>query len=328
MVQVIPNRKRFLLPLLLLMYGLTAGAVTFNFEARTCSAPAGVKATMERNISALLTEVNRAGSAGTSLNLASVSIEPEAKTRLVALWNESSRFVCKNITVVKKCLEDMQGYQVRGILITMKPVDDSYRQSLDRELTISLDKSGVITGVRPAWEIHEDVATMMKQTSGVTDLRQRREILKWVEDFRSFYNERNIGALEKIYSDDALIITGSVISRKRNESGIECAVKYTVKDKQTYINDLRNRVFNRNYNKYINVEFDHISISRHGSKPEIYGVALHQKWNTTRYSDDGWLFLLWDFTDREHPQIHVRTWQPQQAVAIDGLPDCDDFFFP
>ena len=28
--------------------------------------------------------------------------------------------------------------------------------------------------------------------------------------------------------------------------------------------------------------------------------------------DIGYLSLLWDFTDEDHPQIHVRTWQPDE----------------
>ena len=67
---------------------------------------------------------------------------------------------------------------------------------------------------------------------------------------------------------------------------------------------------------------------KHGAKPNIYGVILHQDWKTSTYMDDGWLFLLWDFNDPEKPQIHVRTWQSEQVVAKDGLFSLDDFFIP
>lgn len=302
--------------------------VSFKFSAGTIDA-GPLKTKMETNISALLTAINKAGVNGTALNLTGIDMEAGAKTRLNALWDEASHFVCDKQTNISKCLKDFQGYQVRAIPITMKPVDSSYDQSLNRELTISLNKNGVITGVRPAWELQEDVSKIMFSPGGVADTRQRREILKWVEDFRCYYNEKNLNALKQVYSEDALIITGSVVTQRKTQGDagvhLEQKVNYTVQSKEEYIKKL-SRIFNNT--RYINVEFDHISVMMHGAKPNIYGVTLHQKWKTNTYSDEGWLFLLWDFNDTEKPQIHVRTWQPDQIVAKDGVFTLDDFFIP
>ncbi len=310
-----------------LIWGIDCSAqVTFKFSAGTIDA-GSLKTKMENNISALLTEIDRAGKAGSDLNLSQINMEPAAKTRLSALW-EDARFVCDKSSNISKCLNDFQGYQVRAIPITMKPLDSSYEGSLSRELTISLSKAGVITGVRPAWELQEDVSKIMFSPGGVADTRQRREILKWVEDFRCYYNEKNLQALNQIYSDDALIITGSVVTQRANKGDgvrLEQNVKYTVQSKEQYINKL-SRIFKNN--RRVNVEFDHISVVMHGAKKNIYGVTLHQKWQTSSYSDEGWLFLLWDFNDPEQPQIHVRTWQPDQVVANDGVFTLDDFFIP
>lgn len=311
-----------------MLYGIDCAAqVTFKFSAGTIDAGT-LKNKMENNISALLTEINRAGTSQSSLNLSQINMEPAAKTRLTALWDDA-RFVCDKSTNISKCLNDFQGYQVRAIPITMKPIDSSYNGSLSRELTISLNKSGVITGVRPAWELQEDVSKIMFSPGGVADTRQRREILKWVEDFRCYYNEKNLKALNQVYSDDALIITGSVVTQRSNHGDmgvrLEQKVNYTVQSKEQYINKL-SRIFRNN--RRVNVEFDHISVVMHGAKKNIYGVTLHQKWQTSSYSDEGWLFLLWDFNDPEKPQIHVRTWQPDQVVAKDGVFTLDDFFIP
>lgn len=329
MVQMIRIRT-YILSLIMLFSYLQMSAVTFKFSAGTIDAGI-LKTGMEKNLSALLTEINRAGDSGSALNLSDIKIEEGAKVRLNALWNEASRFVCDKSTNISKCLNDMQGYQVRGIPITMKPVDSSYDQSLNRELTISLNKKGVITGVRPAWEKQEDVNQFLLNTGagGVAETRMRRELLKWVEDFRCYYNERNIDALNQIYSEDALIITGSVVNQRSNSGDMavthEQKVHYKVQDKKTYLKNLAS-IFNSK--KKINVEFDHVSVMKHGAKANIYGVTLHQKWTSGTYHDDGWLFLLWDFNNPEEPQIHVRTWQPQEAVALDGVFTLDDFFIP
>ena len=150
-----------------------------------------------------------------------------------------------------------------------------------------------------------------------------------MEDFRCYYNERNIAALEKIYSEDALIITGSVVTQRRNAGDgavrYEQKVNYKVQDKATYLTNLKKQFDTK---KYIKVGFDHISVMKHGAKANIYGVTLHQTWRTNTYHDEGWLFLLWDFNDPEKPQVHVRTWQPDQVVAKDGVFTLDDFFIP
>ena len=46
---------------------------------------------------------------------------------------------------------------------------------------------------------------------------------------------------------------------------------------------------------------------------EIYGVTLKQFWNTTNYSDVGYIFLMIEFKDDENLIIHVRTWQPEKV---------------
>lgn len=313
--------------LFLICFPLVASAqVQFKFSPNSIE-QGPLKTKMENNITALLNDINNAGNSNSYLDLSSLDMEPEAKSRLQALW-EDAAFVCVDKANVKRCLEDYQGYQVRNIPIKVKPKDNTYNESLDRELTISLNKAGTITGVRLAWEMQQDVDSMLKGSSSVTDVRQRREILKWVEDFRSYYNEKNIKSLNQIFSEDALIITGSVVTqRKRTGDAVqyEEQVKYKVQNKEEYLTNL-SRVFRNNAK--INVSFDHISVMKHGAKPNIYGVTLHQNWKSGTYHDEGWLFLLWDFNDPDHPQIHVRTWQPEQIAAQDGLFTLDDFFIP
>lgn len=320
------QKIKFILFLMFLPFALSA-QVTFKFAANSINQGA-LKTKMENNITSLLNVINNAGNSNSYLDLSAIDMEPEAKSRLQALW-EDAAFVCVDKMNVEKCLEDYQGYQVRDIAVRVKPKDNTYNESLNRQLTISLNKAGTITGVRLAWELQEDVDSMLKGSSSVTDVRQRREILKWVEDFRSYYNEKNIKSLNQIFSDDALIITGSVVTQRKRtgDMGVqfEEQVKYKVQNKEEYLTNL-SRVFRNNAK--INVTFDHISVMRHGAKPNIYGVTLHQNWKSGTYHDEGWLFLLWDFNDPDHPQIHVRTWQPEQIAAKDGLFTLDDFFIP
>ena len=83
------------------------------------------------------------------------------------------------------------------------------------------------------------------------------------------------------------------------------------------------------YNNYIKVTFDEIKVMRHPVNPDFYGVTLHQGYTSSSYHDDGYLFLLWDFTDEDMPQIHVRTWQPDkfngEKIPEDEIFNLNDF---
>lgn len=321
-------RKIFsFLVFLLLMQVLHAqvdipASVEFQFVPGSISR-GSLKTGMEQSASRLLTAVNKACTTNKEVDLQGVSFEGNALQNFISLWS-NIHFYCEEELCVEPCLTDAQGYQVRALPITLVPLSDDFEGSLTRELTISFNRQGQISGVRMALD-NNQYRSVMQQGSAVTDTRRRLEILKFVEDFRCYYNEKNLEALEKIYADDALIITGSVL--KNIETGLGMpTVKYRKQDKVQYMNSLKG-IFARN--KYIDIKFDKISVVRHGVKPDFYGVTLHQDWNTSTYSDEGWLFLLWDFRDEQNPVIHVRTWQPNQVIKTDtDIFSLDDFFIP
>lgn len=296
--------------------------VHFQFQPGSIT-EGSLKTKMEQNTSRLLSAINTACLNKGDLGLSGLSIESGARSNLESLW-ANIHFYCEDTQCVEPCLNDAQGYQVRALPITLVPLSDDFEGSTSRELTISYNRDGAITGVRMALD-NNQYRSVMQQGSAVTDTRRRLEILKFVEDFRCYYNEKNLAALEKVYADDALIITGSVLKNKETGLGAP-TVKYRKQDKAQYMQSLRG-IFARN--KYIDIKFDKISVVRHGVKPDFYGVTLHQDWNTSTYSDEGWLFLLWDFRDEQNPVIHVRTWQPNQIIKTDtDVFSLDDFFIP
>ena len=49
---------------------------------------------------------------------------------------------------------------------------------------------------------------------------------------------------------------------------------------------------------------------------------MKQSWKSSNYSDEGYLFLLWEFPeDGSSPIIHVRTWQPEMVNGQEQQPD-------
>lgn len=184
--------------------------------------------------------------------------------------------------------------------------------------------AGVITAGHPF------KAEAMKVLSGrleETDSANRHQILSYCEHLRTSYTTRDIDFLRQVFSDNALIIVGHVVKSGSNSaSGMSYSPKvtYSIRSKQEYLSKLA-KIFATK--KKLDVKFSEFKILRHPTVPGIYGVTLRQKYACDTYSDDGYLFLLWDFRDPSMPLIHVRTWQPSQSIEIGGdeIIDMSDF---
>ena len=147
------------------------------------------------------------------------------------------------------------------------------------------------------------------------DADNRRMILNYCEHLRTSYTTKDIDFLRQVFSDQALIIVGNVVRSADNNraTGIEGdeKVTFSLKTKKEYLERLE-MVFAAN--KKIDVRFSDFRIMRHPTMEGIYGVSMKQKYTSDRYSDDGYLFILWDFRNKSMPLIHVRTWQPAASV--------------
>lgn len=158
-----------------------------------------------------------------------------------------------------------------------------------------------------------------------TDAENRRTILNYVEHLRTSYTTKDINFLEQLFSEEALIIVGKVIHSAPKIEGqylSQKQVQYNVKSKRTYLDRLK-MLFKRN--KEIKLKFSDFKIMRHPTQEGLYGVTLRQSYSSDLYSDDGYLFLLWDFRDETSPLIHVRTWQPSMLDDQTQLPEKDIF---
>lgn len=158
-----------------------------------------------------------------------------------------------------------------------------------------------------------------------TDAENRQVILNYVEHLRTSYTTKDIDFLTQLFSEEALIIVGKVIRSTPQTDGKylpQHQVEYNIKSKRTYLERLK-ILFRQN--KEINLQFSDFKIMRHPTQEGLYGVTLRQKYSSDLYSDDGYLFLLWDFRDEATPLIHVRTWQPRMLDDRTLLPEEEIF---
>ncbi len=278
-----------------------------------------LKAKMERAVSVLMTEINRSQEQNLSqLSLPETYVSKETQDELNKLWsNEHMR--CVEEEIEERCLTSYTGYQVRGIPLIINAVTKDGAQGY-QEAVINFDKEGVIVSFY--YTIHPEIYsslikdTLMERRREVTDIKDRMMILDYVEHFRTSYNQKDLNFLQQVFSDDALIITGNVIKVRKSEvmpAGKK--VIYTTQSKRQYLENL-SRAFKAN--SYIKVDFDDVVIVKHPTIHDIYGVTVHQRWNSARYSDEGYVFMVWDIRNLDEPQIHVRTWQPEYIDKVSG----------
>ena len=146
------------------------------------------------------------------------------------------------------------------------------------------------------------------------DWGNRQEIVKFLEKYRTAYMTRDIGTVDLMFAEDAIIIVGRKLERKILPPDV---IGYDRTDKQPDYEYLRlkksdfisrqRQIFN--LQKDILLDFGSFDIIRKNNDPNIYGVEMRQNYFSTTYSDEGYLFLLIDFTETD-PLIYVRAWQP------------------
>ena len=280
---------------------------------------------MQKNATELLSEINKTFffEKGSKPSVTTGVITEDARKVLDDLW-ETSPFRCYETIIIQRALQmhskSEKKYQVRNIPVFVKNVFERKQSDIEadtddnyQEICLTFNSSGLIENI--FYSLESNIYTeLMNEGIGVTDIRRRAFILEFIENFRTAYNRRDVDFLNKVFSDDALIITGKVIKAKSSDmlnslSGAQ--IEYQKQTKKEYLEKLRNRIFK--FNKHINILFEEIRITQDKVYKDIYGVNLKQDWNTSNYSDVGYLFLMVDFKDENNPIIHVRTWQPKEA---------------
>ncbi len=153
--------------------------------------------------------------------------------------------------------------------------------------------------------------------------KTRVELINFMENYKTAYALKRLDYIENIFSDNALIITGSVVKVKPSaefQYSNNQIVRYNRMSKEQYLRNLQHCFKS---NEFINIRFADNTVRQSGKGSEIFGIQIKQDYFSTNYGDTGYLFLLIDMTDSIAPVIHVRTWQPEKNPdgSIYGLSD-------
>lgn len=330
------KKSKIIIILCLLLTSLAEGMAQDDMLAAPKITVKGVlenpklKNTVELNVNSMFKAMHEALLNGNTPMLPEKVMDKECQQELMELWR-NSQISCPQSEVeapVVKIYNPNPKDKKEGIL-EVRDIPILQERALDEPQTLNVmfNARGIICGLSIGLDMNfRNISS--RQDEGIDAVR-KQIINSFLENFRTAYNRRDISYLEKIYSNDALIITGRMVTPKVSSSGsddktlkVSQEVEFLKQTKQEYINRLRG-VFQKN--DYINVDFENVDIHKHPNaefaQRGVYCVSLDQSWTSAstktkgHYHDDGYLFLMIDFHDQDKPLIQIRVWQPQESLA-------------
>lgn len=172
----------------------------------------------------------------------------------------------------------------------------------------------------------DDIFNAAAQWSEVS----RYTILNFMEDYQTAYALKRYDYIEQIFSDNAIIITGTEIKKaprygqegKTISLSDDKEIRYSRLTKNEFLERLK---FHFKSREYIHLTFeDNITkkINTNGLLPDgaAFGIQINQIYTSPSYSDKGYLTLFLNLQGK-HPMIEVRLWQPDK----DGMVGLDNF---
>ena len=161
---------------------------------------------------------------------------------------------------------------------------------------------------------------MVKPTGWKEEAREL--ILEFLENYKTAFCLKRIDFLKNIFHDDTPIIVGSEVKvatiNPMNERQVTSTgrkiIKYNRYTKYEYISKLR-RAFNAN--EFINIRFTECDVQwQEAAEGEFFSIQIAQDYCSSSYADQGYLFLMFDATNHDAPQIKICTWQPEKDPEL------------
>lgn len=205
------------------------------------------------------------------------------------------------------------GYEVRKIRVLH--TYPSINKQATEYLVLDFDNTGKPVDLNLC--ITDDLyEKFVAQSEYGNDWEQRQEIIKFVEKYRTAFHTRDLETIDLMFAEEALILIGRRIETrpiKPNEvvykgfagqpdfEQIQLSKQqYLVRQKQIF-----------DYQQDIFIDFSTFDIAAKSNADNVYGVQMRQSYASTTYADEGYLFLLIDFHEKD-PLIYIRAWQPNE----------------
>lgn len=155
----------------------------------------------------------------------------------------------------------------------------------------------------------------------------RQQIICFLENYQTAFALKRLDYIERIFADDAIIITGKVVKKvEETGDGKKVVNKYIQRTQHTKEKYIKNLAGCFNSNEFISIRFGSTKVIKANPKMgEVYGIQVKQDYYSTHYGDSGYLYLQVDMADPKLPVIRVRTWQDQPDPELGRIYGMGDF---
>lgn len=205
------------------------------------------------------------------------------------------------------------GYEARKLMV--RHIYPSINKQSTEYLVLDFDTTGKLVDVNMS--ITEALYDkFVQQATYGKDWQQRQEIIKFVEKYRTAFHTRDLETISMMFADEALILVGRRIEKRKKSDNEVSYIQLPGQpgfaqlklSKEEYLSRQK-RVFDSQRDIFI--DFSSFDISSKSNAPNVYGVSMRQHYASTTYADEGYLFLLIDFEQKD-PLIYIRAWQPNE----------------
>lgn len=204
------------------------------------------------------------------------------------------------------------------------------KKTFVEDISMTFNPEGKIESV--AFGLGEETEKSIYERESTWPPEVREILVSFLENYKTAYALERLDYLKQIFADNAVIIVGTELNPHRGtplDAGFisnngHRIINYQRYTKEEYLDHLA-QTFGKN--EFINIKFskNEIQTDQRDGMKNWYAINIRQEYDSSRYADDGFLFLLVNMTDPAEPVIYVRTWQPNQ-VDINELYTMGDFF--
>ena len=204
-------------------------------------------------------------------------------------------------------------------IIRSVPIRFDFRdgaESFTEDVNFVFDKNSKLSDV--TFSISpQAIEDIMSKDADYATPEEKALIVDFIEKYKTAYCLKDIGFLENVFAEDALIIVGRVIGYESEvtSDALEGSlgkeiVEYIKLEKGEYIDRLQKQFSKK---EMINIRFTDNKIQRVESRSErMFGIQIAQYYYSSDYSDMGYLFLMFNLNNIDKPKITVRSWQPEK----------------
>ncbi len=205
-------------------------------------------------------------------------------------------------------------------------------RTFNEKIVVRFDKqTKKISSVAFALSNKAEADILNEKSRLATDMKYT--LLQFMEDYQTAYALKRLGYINRIFSEDALIITGTVLKTSNksmfNDRAIELFsnsnIRYNKFSKTEYLKKLTQRFKGSNY-IHLTYEDNESRVMPIKGLPigSAVVIQLRQFYCSQSYSDVGYLTLIIDISDAD-PVINIRFWQPNM-VDFAKIDDVIDIF--